>query len=165
MNIFGKPLSDYVRFSRLFLVLIAVTGLVRLALSLGGVPNSTVKWFSMTGLMWIAVVYYAIRIHKTGFGTYKHLLPVLAVLNVVFQAIAIAGILIAILTGNANVFSAPEYAFGGDGKTWSHLLAHVFIGTTLGTVLPWAIGCAILAATRKLSGGKTYESNRHVPQF
>src|SRR5437899_9233169 len=89
MNIFGKPLSDYVRFSRLFLVLIAVTGLVRLALSLGGVPNSTVKWFSMTGLMWIAVVYYAIRIHKTGFGTYKHLLPVLAVLNVVFQAIAI----------------------------------------------------------------------------
>src|SRR5947208_2811145 len=68
MNIFGKPLSDYVRFSRLFLVLIAVTGLVRLALSLGGVPNSTVKWFSMTGLMWIAVVYYAIRIHKTGFA-------------------------------------------------------------------------------------------------
>ena len=42
MNIFGKPSSDYVRFSRLFLVLIAVTGLVRLALSLGGVPNSTV---------------------------------------------------------------------------------------------------------------------------
>ena len=58
MNIFGKPSSDYIRFSRLFLVLIAVTGLVRLALSLGGVPNSTVKWFSMTGLMWIAVVYY-----------------------------------------------------------------------------------------------------------
>src|SRR5438093_11873445 len=97
LNLFGKPLSDYVRFSRRLLVLIAVAGLVGLALSLGGVPNSTVKWFSMTGLMWISVGYYAIRVHKTGFGTYKHLLPVLAVLNVVFQAIAIAGILIAIL--------------------------------------------------------------------
>src|SRR5437763_14480718 len=147
MNMFGKPLSDYVRFSRLFLVLIAVTGLVRLALSLGAVPNSTVKWFSMTGLMWIAVVYYAIRVHKTGFGTYKHLLPVLAVLNVVFQAIAIAGILIAILTGNANVFSAPEYAFCGDGNTWSHPHAQVFIGNTLRTGLTWAIGCTSLAPT------------------
>ena len=75
MNIFGKSLSDYVRFSKLFLVLIAVTGLVRLALSLGGVPNSTVKWFSMTGLMWIAVVYYAIRVHKTGFGRSQRRFP------------------------------------------------------------------------------------------
>jgi len=132
MNIFGKPLSDYVRFSRLFIVLIAAAGIIRLALTLSGTPNSTAKWFSMTALMWIAVLYYSVRVHTAGFGAYKHLLPVLVLPNLGAQAIAITGITIAILTGNANIFSAPEYAFGGDGKTWLHVAAHVFFGTTVG---------------------------------
>ena len=76
MVIFGKRLSDYVAFSRVFLILIAVVGLTRLAMSLGGVPNSTAKWFSMTALAWIAVIYYSIHIHTSGFGSYKQLLPV-----------------------------------------------------------------------------------------
>jgi hypothetical protein len=153
MNIFGKRLSEYVRFSRLFLVLIGAAGITRLALTLSGAPNSTAKWFSMTALMWIAVLYYPIRVHTTGFGTYKHLLPVLALPNLVAQAIAITGITIAIVTGNPNIFSAPEYAFGGDGKTLVHVAAHLFIGTTLGSLLPWAFGCGILALTRKLAQG------------
>ena len=151
MNIFGKPLSDYVRFSRLFIVLIAAAGIIRLALTLSGTPNSTAKWFSMTALMWIAVLYYSVRVHTAGFGAYKHLLPVLVLPNLGAQAIAITGITIAILTGNANIFSAPEYAFGGDGKTWLHVAAHVFFGTTVGSLVPWAVGCAILGATRRLA--------------
>jgi hypothetical protein len=152
MMIFGKRLSEYIAFCRVFLVLIFVAGIVRLALSLGGVPNSTAKWFSMTGLVWIAVVYYSIRVHTSGFGSYKQLLPVVALLNLVAQAIAIVGIVTAIFTGNNNIFSAPEYAFGADGKTWFHVAAHVFIGTTIGSLVPWAIGSGILAATRKLKG-------------
>jgi hypothetical protein len=165
MTIFNKSLSDYVRFVRLFLVLIAIAGVTRLALSLSGSPNATAKWFSMTGLTWIAVVYYSIRVQTTGFGSYKHLLPVLALLNLVAQAIAITGIAIAIFTGHANIFSSPEYAFGGDGKTWSHLLAHVFVGTIAGSVLPWIVGCGILALTPRLSARRNSESRRHVPEF
>jgi hypothetical protein len=153
MIIFGKAFSKYVRFSVLFLILIAAAGITRLALSLSGVPNQTAKWFSMTGLMWIAVIYYSIRIHRTGFGSYKHLLPVFVLLNLVSQTIVIAGIALAIFTGNANIFSAPEYAFGADGKTWTHVAAHAFIGTTMGSILPWAVGCGILAITRKVARG------------
>ena len=152
MTIFGKRLSEYVVFSRLFLGLVLVVGIVRLALSLGGAPNSTAKWFTMTGVAWIAVVYYSIRVHTTGFGSYRHLLPVVALVNLVAQAIAILGIVIAIVTGNANIFSAPEYAFGGDGKAWLHVGAHLVIGTTIGSLIPWVVGCGILAATRKLKG-------------
>lgn len=152
MTIFGKRLSEYVAFSKLFLGLILVVGLVRLALSLGGAPNSTVKWFSMTGVAWIGVVYYSIRVHTSGFGSYKRLLPVLALVNFVAQAIAIAGIVIAIFTGNDNIFSAPEYAFGADGKTWLHVGAHLVIGTTIGALVPWVVGSGILAATRKVAG-------------
>ena len=152
MVIFGKRLSDYVVFSRVFLILIAVVGLTRLAMSLGGVPNSTAKWFSMTALAWIAVIYYSIHIHTSGFGSYKQLLPVIALLNITAQVIAISGIAIAMFTGSDNIFSAPEYAFGGDGKSLGHLLAHVFIGTTFGSLLPWVFGCGVLAITRKLFG-------------
>ena len=151
MVIFGKRLSEYAAFCRVFLILIAVVGLTRLAMSLGGVPNSTAKWFSMTALAWIGVIYYSIHIHTSGFGSYKQLLPVIALLNITAQVIAIIGIAIAMFTGTDNIFSAPEYAFGADGKSWLHLGAHVFIGTTFGSLLPWVVGCGVLAITRKLS--------------
>ena len=150
--IFGKRLSDYAAFGRVFLVLILATGIARLGLSLGGTPNSTTRWLSMTVVVWIAVIYYSIRVHTSGFGSYKQLLPVVALLNIAAQVIAITGIAIAIVSGNNNVFSSPEFAFGSDGKTWTHLLAHVFFGTTVGTLLPWLIGSGFLAITLKVSG-------------
>lgn len=149
MKIFGKPPSEYIAFAKVFLVLILVVGVIRLALSLSGVPNSTTRWFTMTGLTWIGVIYFSIRVHTSGFGSYKQLLVLCALLDWAAQAIAITGIAIAIATGTNNVFSSPEFAFGGDGKTWLHLGAHLFVGTTVGALIPWSVGSAILAMTRK----------------
>ena len=42
MTIFGKKLSDYVRFQWWILAVIAFVGLTRLVLSLAGVGNETV---------------------------------------------------------------------------------------------------------------------------
>jgi hypothetical protein len=149
MRIFGKPLSEYVSFCRIFLGLILVVGLVRLALSVGGVPNITARWFSITAVAWLGVFYYAVRVQTSGFGSYKQLLVICALQNLLAQTIAIAGILLAIFTGTGNIFSAPEYAFGADGRTWAHVAAHVFIGIPIGTVVGWVVGSAILAVTRK----------------
>ena len=99
MIIFGKRLSEYVAFCRFFLILIPAVGIVRLALSLGGVPNSTVKWFSVTALVWIGVLYYAVRVHSSGFGSYKQLLVICVLQNLVAQAVIIFGIVLAIVTG------------------------------------------------------------------
>jgi hypothetical protein len=154
MTIFGRRLSEYVDFCKPFLVLIPIIGITRLALSLSGVPNSTAKWFSITALLWIGVVYYAIRVHTTGFGSYKQLLVVCAIQNLLAQVIIISGIVLAIVTGTSNIFSAPEYAFGGDGKTWLHVGAHLLIGTTLGSLVPWLIGSMILFVTQKLAGSE-----------
>jgi hypothetical protein len=149
MTIFGKPLSDYIAFCKPFLILIPLVGIVRLALSLSGTPNETARWLSMTALVWIAVIYCSIRIHTSGFGSYKELLVICALLNLSTQVISITGILIAI-TGANNIFNAPEFAFGG-GSPWVHLAAHLFIGTTVGSLVPWAIGSLILVITRKAS--------------
>ena len=150
MMIFGKPLGEYVSFAKIFLILIPLVGLLRLGLSLEGMPNSTVQWFSMTVFGLIGMVYFAIRVHTTGFGSYKQLLVIVALQNLLAQVVAIVGILIAIITGVGNIFSAPEFSFGGVNP-WIHLVMHVFVGTTLGTLFPWGIGSLIMAITRKVS--------------
>jgi len=155
MTIFGKPLSEYVAFSKLFLGLILVVGILRLALSLGGTPNSTAKWFSISAVIWIGVLYYAIRVHTSGFGSYKQLLPIVFLMQaIVAQPIIVAGIVIAIFTGTDNIYSTPEYSFGSDGKTWLHVGAHLLLGTTIGSLVFWLVGSVIMFATKKLSRGR-----------
>ena len=151
MTIFGRPLSQYAEFCKPFLVLVPIAGIVRLALSLGGVPNSTAKWISVTALVGIGVLYYAVRVHASGFGSYKQLLVVSVLLNLAAQVVIIFGIVLAIVTGASNIYSAPEYAFGSDGATWSHAAAHLFIGTTAGSLVPWLIGSLVLFVTKKMS--------------
>src|SRR5438128_10908263 len=120
MTIFGKTLSQYLNFQKYILLLILAVGLGRLILSLAGLPNSATKWLSISVVALIGLVYYAIRVHTTGFGSYKQLLPLIFIQSVVSQAIVIAGIVIAISTHKDNVFSAPEFSGGTDGKTWLH---------------------------------------------
>jgi hypothetical protein len=150
MNIFGKRLSEYVAFSMPFLGLILVVGIVRFGLSLAGVPNSAVKWFSITAVMWIGVLYYAVRIHTSGFGSYKHLLPICVLQSLVSEVIIVPGIILAIITGHDNIYSAPEYSFGSDGKTWVHVAAHLGLGATIGPLVGWLVGCLIMFATKRL---------------
>ena len=90
--------------------------------------NTTARWISMTVLTWIAIIYYSIRVHTRRFGSYRHLLVICVLLNLSTQIISIAAIVLAILTDKNNIFSAPEFAFGGDGKTWLHAGSHIFIG-------------------------------------
>ena len=150
MTIFGKRLSEYLAFSKPFLILILIVGIARLVLSLGGVPNSTAKWLSITVVMWIGVLYYSVRIHTSGFGSYKHLLPICVLQSVVSELIIVPAIVLAILTGNDNIYSAPEYSFGADGKTWLHVAAHLGLGTTIGPLVGWLVGCLIMFAAKKL---------------
>jgi hypothetical protein len=153
MTIFGKRLSEYVEFSKPFLGLILIVGIARLALSLGGVPSSIVKWISITAVVWIGVLYYSIRVHTSGFGSYKHLLPICVLQSLVAQTIIILAIILAIFTGTDNAYSAPEFNFGSDGKTWLHVGAHLVLGTTTGSLLSWLIGCLVMLVTKKVVTG------------
>lgn len=151
MKIFGKRLSEYLAFCKPFLVLILVVGIVRLALSLGGVSNSTAKWLSITAVIWIGVLYYAIRVHTSGFGSYKQLLPICVLQSLAAQVVIVPAIILAIFTGKDNIYSVPEYAFGSDGKSWLHVGAHLVVGTTVAPLIGWLVGCVIMFATKKLA--------------
>lgn len=160
MTIFGRRLSEYASFAKVFLVLILIVGLARLALSLAGVSDAAARWVSITVVIWIGVVYFAIRVHRTGFGTYRHLLPIYFLQMLVAQLVIVPAIILAIATGRDNIFSIPEFAFGSDGKTWTHVLAHLFIGTTAGTLMGWLGGCLVMFVTRKVTGHRAPAATR-----
>jgi hypothetical protein len=164
MTIFGKRPSEYFGFAKPFRGVILLVGITRLALSLAGAPNSIAKWVSLTAVIWIGVVYYAIRVHTTGFGSYRQLLPICFLLSLTAQLIIVPSIILAIVTGTDNIFSIPENFFGNDGKTWLHVAGHLFIGgTTLGPLFEWLVGCAIMFATKKLTrGGKETREPAHA---
>jgi hypothetical protein len=149
MTVFGKPLIQYLSFVRWFCLLIIIVGLTRLSLSLRGVPNSNTKWLSMSAVLAFGIIYYAIRVHTTGFGSYKQLLPVVAIPNAVTHLVSITGIIFGIVTGQENVFTAPEYSFGVGG-TWGHVAAHLLVGMTIGALVNWLIGCLVLFITKKI---------------
>lgn len=150
MTIFGKQLSEYFEFQKIILGLILVVGLARLGLSLAGVADASVKWLSISAVTLVGLVYCAIRVHTTGFGSYKHLLPLYFIQSLIGQLIIIAGIVIAISTGTDNIFSLPEYSGGGDGKTWLHAGAHLILGTTVGPLVSWLIGSILLFLVKKI---------------
>ena len=163
MNIFGKRLSEYVAFSKPFLILILVVGIARLALSLGGVPNSMAKWISINAVGWIGVLYYSVRVHTSGFGSYKQLLPICFLQMVTAQVVIVPAIILAIFTGTDNIYSAPEFSPGQDGKTWFHVGAHLGLGTTIGSLIGWLVGCLIMFATKKLvTKGKDAKAAAHA---
>jgi hypothetical protein len=149
MTVFGKSLIEYISFVKWFCLLILVVGLTRLSLSLRGIPNADTKWISMSAVLTLGVIYYAVRIHTSGFGSYKQLLPVIVIPNAVTHLVSITGIIFGIVTGKDNVFTAPEYSFGS-GSTWGHVGAHLMIGMTIGALVNWLIGCVFLFLTKKI---------------
>jgi len=149
MKIFGKTLGEYVRFQKTFLILILAVGLARLLLSLAGAPNSAVRWLSMTMVLLAGVIYAGIKAPRAGFG-YRHLLPVVVLQAALVNGITIVGILIAIATGQDNIFTAPEFSPPGDeGRGAFHVFGHVAFGTGIGSLLSWAISSLVLWITKK----------------
>ena len=151
MTIFGKSVSEYIGFQKVILWLIVIVGIARLALSLGGVPNASAKWLSITAIIVVGAVYCTIKVHTTGFGSYKHLLPLLIIQGALSQLIVAGSIVLAILTNKDNIFSAPEYSGGGDGKNWGHVGAHLLVGFVIAPLVFWLVGCLILLVLKKVA--------------
>ena len=156
MMIFGKKGIEYIRLQSSFLTLIATVGLARLGLSLFGISDSIVRWLSLTVLLLIGMLYAAVRLHATGFGEYRHLLPVIFFQTLLTQSFVIAGIAIAIITRKGNVFTRDENVLSGAdpggigvGATWGHARAHVF-AIVVFTLVLWALGSLVLLGVRRL---------------
>jgi hypothetical protein len=148
---FGKPVSEYLKFQKVFLGLIVAVWLLRLGLSLAGQPNSGVKWFSVTVVLLLGVLYYGVAVYTKGFGSYKQLYPLLLFQSALGEGLVALAIVLAIVTGRSNIYTAPEYSGGGDGRNWLHVLAHLVIGFVVLPLVSWLVASVVMAVTKMVA--------------
>ncbi len=155
MKIFGKSPYEYVTFAKAILAVIVIVGALRLVLSLAGVSNDTVKWFSMSVVALLGALYFGVQVAKTGFGGYRHLLPLMVLQGGISNAIAALGVALAIVTGRNNIFTAPEFSGGEVGNNWIHAAAHLVLGLTVIPLVLWALSSLAMLVAKKLGAPRT----------
>jgi len=148
MRIFRKTAGEYLRFAAGIIALVALVGVARLALSMAGAPVSVVKLFSVTGVALLGIVYFGVRTHTSGFGAYRELLPLALITMATASWISGSAVLLAIATGQDNIYSVPEYSGGQDGKTFFHAFAHFVIAPVVAGVVGWGLSSLVMLVTR-----------------
>ena len=157
---FGKSLPQYVSFQKPILILIAAVWLMRLLLSMAGVPVSAAKFVSVTGVLLLGALYYGWAASRQGFGSYRQLYGANLVQGLFSQTLVAAAIVLAIVTGHDNVYTVPEFyppsagndrlGLPPDGKNFGHALAHIVLaGAIVGPLLGWLTRSVVHVATRK----------------
>lgn len=114
---------------RFFMAAIFVMGVLRFILTVSGLPDSTVKYFSMTVIFNIGILWLALK-------TSTHAERFLAAYLLIFpyMVIEVAALAYTWASGQQTIFHAREYNLGT--PLWAHTVGH-FIGGL--TWEPWFV--------------------------
>jgi hypothetical protein len=148
---FGKSVGQYLCFQKAFLAAIVVFFLVRLALSLAGTPNATTKWVSGTGVLLVGSRSSGAAVPTRGFGRSKQLYPLVLFQSLLAETLVALGVVLGIVTGQDNIYTAPEYSGGTDGKNWTHVFAHLVVGGVVLPLISWGISSLVMLVTKKVA--------------
>jgi hypothetical protein len=106
-----------------FIAAILGMGILRFILTVAGVPSSTVKYFSMTAIIAVGAVVFAIatKTHRDRlFASYFLIIP--------YMIIEVVALGYTWLTGQQTIFHAPEYSMGFG--IVAHMAGHLVGGLT-----------------------------------
>jgi hypothetical protein len=106
-----------------FIVAIAAVGIVRFVLSVTGLPNSTVKFVSMSVVMLAGTIYFAFAT-----PTHKGRLKDSYLLVLPYLAIEVLALGYTWFTGHQTIFHAEEYSLGYGIA--AHTIGHLVGGLT-----------------------------------
>jgi len=136
-----------------FIVAIAAVGIIRFVLSVSGLPNSTVKFVSMSVVILAGAIYFAFAT-PTHNGRLKD--AYLLILH--YLAVEVLALGYTRVTGHQTTFHAQEYSLGYGIE--AHTLGHLVGGLTweplflfLIMELIWAIymGCRMIVGAKPSS--------------
>jgi hypothetical protein len=106
-----------------FMLAIFAVGMLRFALTLAGLPDSQVKYASMTVILIASSVYFAAILDSR-----KDRLKAAYLLILPYMVIEVSALGYTWATGRSTIFHAPQYSFGtGIGL---HTLGHLIGGLT-----------------------------------
>ena len=108
---------------KVFIAAIAATGVVRFILNVSSVPNDVVKYFSMTAVMILGSIYFAITL-----TTHKERLKAAYLLVLPYMTIEVLALGYTWVSGRQTIFSVPEYSMGY--SLAAHTIGHLVGGLT-----------------------------------
>src|SRR5215467_90270 len=108
---------------KLFMAAIAVMGVIRFVLTTAGLPNAAVKFASMTVIMIVGTLYFAVVSL-----THKERIKAAYLLVLPYMIIEVAALGYTWASGRQTIFHAQEYSFGT--SIGVHTLGHLVGGLT-----------------------------------
>jgi len=108
---------------KLFMAAIAVMGVIRFVLTTAGLPNTAVKFASMTVIMIVGTLYFGVVSL-----THKERIKAAYLLVFPYMIIEVAALGYTWATGQQTIFHAQEYSFGVGIR--EHTVGHLVGGLT-----------------------------------
>jgi len=145
-------MSDMVRrpSARFFAAAIIVMGIIRFILTLSGLPDSTVKYFSMTAIIIVGTFYFALTT-----ASHKDRLKASYILLIPYMLVEVTALGYAWTSGRPSIFHAKDYSLGTTLPV--HTIGHFVGGLTwepLSTFVVMELIWLVAAGVRRLTGLK-----------
>ncbi len=127
-------MSDMIRrpTAKFFAAAIIVMGIVRFALTSARLPDSTVKFFSMTFVICVGTLYFALTT-----ATHKDRLKASYILLIPYMLIEVSVLGYAWATGRPSIFHTKDYSFGTTLPV--HTIGHFVGGLTWEPLITFAV--------------------------
>ncbi len=148
MKIGEHGVREHIRLLTSSFALVAIVWIIRLSLSIAGVPSWVVKLSSVTVATPVAVMLAAVLLHARGYRSYASIVVASLMINIWAECLIVLAILFTILTGIENIYSTPEFT-GGESQ-WAHIHGHITFGLGFGTLVGAAVGCLLFWLLRTL---------------
>jgi hypothetical protein len=147
MKLFNRPLSEYCRFTKVGIYLLALVSVVRFLMKpVFNIPYAEGTHFtSVTILMPILMIVYTIRARSAGLGSYRDLLGIAAALALSTAAFIIVGIAVDTLGGIETYYT--DLAHGGNLNQWLHVGGHILVTGVGFSLILWGIGSLVHLVT------------------
>jgi len=162
MKIGRHGLIDHLRLIAPLFGFIAAVWALRIVIYAAGAPRFSLEMrvVSVTAADGIAVLLTVLMIHRRNFGGYTSVVVAVFLLSCWEQILISAAIVFTALTGIANVYAAPDFAFVPG--LWHHAAGHLTIGIGSSAIFGSAMGCILFWMLRRADSHRTADAGHAI---
>lgn len=149
MKVSGKTLKEHIQLLTPLFGIIAAVWALRFFLGQVGAPYWLIQPFSVTLIVPVCIILMTLLIYTKRFGGYQNVIVGAFLLVTWSQMLIVAAILLSVIAGIDNIFSAPEFSPENDPGHRHHILGHLTFGIASLTIFSSLMGCVLLYMLRR----------------
>ncbi len=162
MRIGTHGLVDHLRLLAPLFGFIAAVWALRMVVFAAGAPRFSLELrvISVTVAGGLSVLLAVLMIHRRNFGGYASVVAAVFLLSCWEQILISAAIVFTALTGIANVYTGPDFAFVPG--LWHHAAGHLTIGIGSSAIFGSVMGCILFWMLRRADSHGTTDPHPHA---